>query len=239
VLDVGQGDATLLQTPAGAVLVDQGPPEADVARQLRSLGVRRLALLVLTHPSRDNIGGAEAIVRALDVDVLLHAGLPFEDPFGVPAIEVARERGVEVGIARRGQVYRLGPLRLAVLWPPDGRQRSDDANDHATVLLASYGDFDVLLPADAEGNVLVPLGLPRVEVFKVPHHGSRDALLPAVLERIRPEVAVVSVGAGNDYGHPSPSTLAALGSIRVYRTDRDGAVTIESDGRDLRIRAER
>lgn len=239
VLDVGQGDATLLETPEGAVLVDQGPPEADVARQLDALGVRRLALLVLTHPSRDNIGGAEEVVRRVDVDVLLHPALPFDDPFGRPALAAARQRGVDIRVARAGQAYRLGRLRVAVLWPRDARRRSDDVNDHATILLASYGDVDVLLPADAESNVLVPLRPRPVEVLKVAHHGSRDPLLPALLERLRPRVAIVSVGADNDYGHPSPSTLAALTGVHVLRTDRDGAVTVESDGTDLRIRTER
>jgi competence protein ComEC len=238
VLDVGQGDATLVESAAGAILVDEGPPEARVAEQLRRLGLRRLALLVLTHPSRDNIGGAEDVVRRLDVDLLLHAALPFDDPYGPPAIAEARRRGVDVRVARAGQTYRLGALRLAVLWPPDGRRRSDDPNDHATVLLVSFGAVDVLLPADAEGNVLVPLRLPDVEILKVSHHGSRDASLPELVERITPQVALVSIGADNEYGHPAPSTLAALGGVPIYRTDLHGRIVVESDGREVRVRTQ-
>ena len=238
-LDVGQGDATLLQVPEGAVLVDQGPPEARVADKLLGLGVRGLALLVLTHPSRDNVGGAEEVVRRLRVELVLHPALPFEDPFGRPALAEARRRGIPIRIARAGQRYVLGDLRLAVLWPPDGTRRSDDPNDHATVLLASYGSVDALLPADAESNVTLPLRLAPVEILKVGHHGSSDGRLPELIDDLRPAVAVISVGAGNAYGHPAPSTLAALGGTRFYRTDRHGRVTLESDGRALGVRTER
>jgi competence protein ComEC len=126
-----------------------------------------------------------------------------------------------------------------VLWPRDGSRRSDDPNDHATVLLASYGAVDALLPADAESNVTLSLLPGPVEVLKVGHHGSSDSRLPELVRELRPEVAVISVGAGNGYGHPAPSTLAALASVRVYRTDRDGRVTLESDGRALGVRSDR
>lgn len=238
VLDVGQGDSTLLEVPEGAVLVDQGPPEADVASQLRTLGVHRLAALVMTHPSRDNIGGAEEVLERLEVGRVFDADLPFKNPFGRPALAEARRRGIPVVVARQGQTYRLGKLRLRVLWPDGTADPSDDPNDHATVLLASYGRIDALLPADAEGNVLLRLRPPPVEILKVSHHGSADELLPDLLRRLRPRVAVISVGDRNDYGHPRVSTLTALGAaagLRVYRTDRDGRVTIETDGLGLHV----
>ncbi|HEX2045207.1 MAG TPA: DNA internalization-related competence protein ComEC/Rec2 [Gaiellaceae bacterium] len=242
VLDVGQGDATLLEVPGGAVLVDQGPPEADVAHQLEALGVTRLDLLVLTHPSRDNIGGAEDVVRRLDVGLLLEPALPFDNPYGEPALAEARRRGVRVAVTRAGQEYRLGGLRLRVLWPDGSASPAADPNDHATVLLASYGSTDVLLPADAESNVTLPLRPPPVEILKVAHHGSADERLAELLARTRPRVAAVSAGAGNEYGHPAPSTVAALEAVRglaVYRTDEDGGITIESDGQRLAVRTER
>jgi competence protein ComEC len=241
-LDVGQGDATLIEVPEGAILVDEGPPEARVADQLRDLGIRRLAALVMTHPSRDNIGGAVDVVRTLDVETLLEPDLPFENPFGRPALAEARRRGIHVVVARAGQELTVGRLRLRVLWPPDGEKRSSDANDHATVLLLSYGSFDALLPADAESNVTLLLQLPRVELYKVAHHGSADRGLAELLDRLRPQIAVVSVGKDNDYGHPAASVLHALreaDGLVVLRTDRDGRVVVESDGRRQWVRAER
>jgi competence protein ComEC len=241
-LDVGQGDSTLIQVPEGAVLVDEGPPEAAVAGQLRSLGVRRLAALVLTHPSRDNIGGAADVVRALDVGLVLEPRLPFPNPFGASALREARERGVPIVVTRAGRTVTLGKLRLQVLWPDGSASPADDPNDHATVLLASYGPLDALLPADAESNVLARLPLAEVEVLKVAHHGSADDGLPTLLETLRPKVAVVSAGEDNDYGHPAPSTVGALSraqSLAVYRTDEDGRIVLESDGSRISIRTER
>jgi competence protein ComEC len=240
-LDVGQGDATLLQVPEGAVLVDEGPPEARVAEQLRRLGVRRLELLVLTHPSRDNIGGAEDVVEGLDVGAVLEPDLPFPNPYGGPALAEARRHGIPVVVTRAGQAFRLGELHLRVLWPDGEASPADDPNDHATVLLASYGQVDVLLPADAESNVTLGLRPPPVELYKVAHHGSQDSGLADLLAFLRPSIAVVSVGAGNDYGHPAPSTLAALGAfpgLAVYRTDRDGRIVLESDGRRISVATE-
>ncbi len=242
VLDVGQGDATLIQVPEGAILVDEGPPEANIARRLRERGVRRLDVVVMTHPSRDNIGGAADVIRALEVDVVLDPQLPFDNPFGRPALAEARRRGIRIVTARAGKELALGRLRLRVLWPPDGERRSADANDHATVLLLSYGDFDALLPADAESNVTLPLGLPPVELYKVAHHGSVDPGLETLLARLRPSLAVVSVGENNDYGHPAPSvvwTLREVDDLRLFRTDREGDITVESDGRRHWVRAGR
>jgi competence protein ComEC len=145
-------------------------------------------------------------------------------------------------VARPGQVYRLGRLRLRVLWPSARPLPSSDPNDHATVLLTSYGPLDALLPADAESNVTVPLRPPPVELLKVGHHGSADEGLGELLERVHPSVAVISVGANNDYGHPAPSTLAALQAdhrIAVYRTDRHGDIVVEAEGDDLRVRTDR
>jgi competence protein ComEC len=237
-LDVGQGDATLIQVPEGAVLVDQGPPEAGVAEQLARLGVDRLSILLMTHPSRDNIGGAEDVVDRMPVDLVLDPDLVYENPYGDPALAEARRRGVEIRTVRAGQVFRLGGLRLEVLWPPDPGLPEADPNDRATVLVASFGETDALLPADAEANVTLPLRPPPVEILKVAHHGSADPQLNALLELVRPQIAVISVGRGNDYGHPTSSTLDVLqesSGLAVYRTDEDGRITVESDGRRVTV----
>ena len=241
-LDVGQGDGTLLQVPEGAILVDEGPPEADVAEQVKRLGIHHLAALVLTHPERDHVGGAEAVLERLGVDLVLDPGIPNESPEEAAALYAARKRGLRVVIARGGQTYRLGELELHVLWPDGPGPEGGNPNDHAIVLLATYGSTDLLLTADAESNVTVPLGLPDVEMLKVAHHGSADPALPELLRRTTPSIAVISVGDENTYGHPTPETLAALAAapgLTVFRTDEDGRVVIESDGRRLTVRSER
>lgn len=241
-LDVGQGDAVLLQVPQGSMLVDQGPPEADVARQLRRFGVRELSLLVLTHPQRDHVGGAADVLKRTRVRVVLDPRLVAATaPEERAAMAAARERRVPVVPARDGLEYAIGRLRIRVLWPDGPGVASEDPNERAVVCLVSYGETDVLLGADAESPVLLPLRLPPVEILKVSHHGSADVLLPELLGEVRPRVAVISVGEGNPYGHPTRETLAALDAapgLAVYRTDRDGAVTIESDGREIAVATE-
>ncbi len=238
-LDVGQGDAILLQVREGAVLVDQGPPEADLAGRLHAFGVRSLAAIVLTHPQRDHVGGAAAVLRSLPVARVLDPDLPAESPDAAAALAAARASGVPVVVARAGQRLTLGRLRLSVLWPDGPGVAGEDPNRRAIVLLVSFGQTDVLLTADAESEVTARLRLPRIEVLKVAHHGSADEGLAGLLERIRPLAAVVSVGARNDYGHPTSSTVAALAAspgTRTYRTDRDGTVVVESDGSAITVR---
>jgi competence protein ComEC len=241
-LDVGQGDGILLQTKAGSVLVDEGPPEANVASQLRALGVRRLAALVVTHPHRDHVGGAAEVVDSLPVGFVLDPLEPTDSPDEAALQHEARARGVRVVAARVGETFTLDALRIRVLWPDGPGLRDEDPHEHGAVLLASYGQFDALLTGDSESAVTLPLHPPQVELLKVAHHGSSDTGLGELLEAIRPKIALISVGEGNDYGHPAPSTLSALAAspgLAVYRTDEDGRVTVESDGTTFSVRTQR
>jgi competence protein ComEC len=237
-LGVGQGDSVLLETPSARVLVDQGPPEAGVAGQLERMGLHSLSAIVLTHPQRDHVGGAADVLRRLEVGVVLDPGLAVSGSDREEAVAAARERRVPLRVARAGDEFRVGGLVLRVLWPEGAGTGSQDANLGAVVLLASFGETDVLLPADAETDVTAGLPLGEVEILKVAHHGSEDPGLDDELRTLRPRVAVISCGRGNDYGHPRPETLAALAAspgLAVYRTDLDGRVVVESDGRMLRV----
>ena len=241
-LDVGQGDGILLQTKAGSVLVDEGPPEAGVAAQLRSIGVRRLAALVVTHPHRDHVGGAADVVDSLPVGFVLDPLEPTDSPDEAALERESRRHGVKIVPARVGQLFQLGELRLRVLWPDGPGLPDEDPHEHGVVLLASYGQFDALLTGDSESPVTLPLNPPKVELLKVAHHGSSDDGLEDLLELLHPRIALISVGEGNDYGHPAPSTLSALSSfpgLAVYRTDEDGRITVESDGASFSVRTAR
>ena len=225
-LDIGQGDATLIQHGATNVLVDTGPRDGPVLERLRDAGVRRLDLLVLTHDAADHDGAARAVLGELPVGLVLDGeeATPHASVAGLAAAHRIRRLASDAG-----QVLRVGPLELRVLWPRrlPAAPAGAEPNDRATVLHVRDGGFDMLLTADAESNVLAGLALPQVEALKVSHHGSDDPGLPGVLERTRPQAAVIEVGEHNGYGHPTPSTLTALRSARVpivRRTDRDGTV---------------
>ncbi len=244
-LDVGQGDATLIQHPDGtAVLFDGGPPEAGVARLLRKAGVERLAVLVATHASRDHHGGLAEVLRRLPVGTLLDGG----DGTADPAFRALLRNAAAGGTRRVAAIAPLtlelagGGLRIRLLSPPP-RPRGpapEDPNPRAVVALVSAGAFDLLLSADAESDALLPLELPDVDAMKVPHHGSSDPGLPELLERLDPELAAIEVGP-NTYGHPSPSTLDALdrAGVRTYRTDRHGTVSLTVDRGEMRVQTER
>ncbi len=244
-LDVGQGDATLIQAPGGvAILFDGGPPEAGVDRLLRAAGVRDLALVVATHRSRDHHAGLQQVVARRRVGTLLENGDGTRDPTFRAVVETARARGARVVRPRQGQTLTAGPVAVRILGPPprDPGPAPEDPNPRALAAVVSYRDLDLFLSGDAESDALTEYDLAPVEAMKVSHHGSADPGLPAVLERLRPRVAGIEVGADNTYGHPTPSTLRSLraAGVRVYRTDRDGTVRLRArDGGGIDVETER
>jgi competence protein ComEC len=235
VLDVGQGDAILLQ-PAGApaLLVDGGPPGDDLAAKLDAAGVDRLGAAVITHDESDHAAGVEELLGRLPIERLVYARLG-----GEPLAEARSAGAVPLRIAQ-GEELHSGSLELEVLWPPRASFEQPLAganpNDSALVFLAHWHGFSMLLTADAEAET-VPLDPGPVDVLKVAHHGSDDAGLSALLDRTRPGLAVISVGAGNSYGHPTAGTLATLADhgVRTLRTDLDGTVTIDVRGDSIEV----
>ena len=209
--DVGQGDALVLRVGSGsAVVVDTGPEPGLVDRCLDRLGVRRVPLLVLTHPHADHVDGVSGVLEDRRVGV----------------VETS-------GDAAYGSTRAFGSTTLQVLWPPPGHT-TDNPNDASIVLLAEAAGVRMLLTGDVEPPSQLALdrawpGL-RVDVVKVPHHGSRfqdrDWLVG-----LGARVAIVSAGADNDYGHPAPETLAAFtgAGTRVVRTDLDGDVAVVAE----------
>ncbi len=193
---------------------------------LLDAGADRLGAAIVTHDQADHAGGIEDLLGELPVGTLVYGVA------GKRLIAAARSSGA---LARRlvaGGELRSGRLRLDAIWPPRalavGGGTEEDPNRTALVLLARWGRFSMLLSADAEAEA-VPIDPGPVDVLKVAHHGSVDAGLAELLERTRPRLAVISVGADNPYGHPTPSTLATLSShgVPTLRTDRDGTVVLE------------
>jgi competence protein ComEC len=227
VLDVGQGDAILFQPRgAAAVLVDGGPPGDELAAKLRDAGIDRLGVAVVTHEQSDHAGGIEELLGRLPVARLAYARI------GRPLLSEAMRAGTAPRRLAAGGLLRSGALRIEVLWPPSELLSSPlagaDPNAQALVLLARWHDFSMLLTADAEAES-TPVESGPVDVLKIAHHGSDDAGLAGLLDRAEPKLAVISVGAGNPYGHPTPGTLATLAVHRVptLRTDLDGTIELD------------
>ncbi len=248
-IDVGQGDALALRSPAGRwVLVDAGPrsPSFDagarrVVPYLRRRGVDRLEALILTHGDLDHIGGASAVLERVEVGGVLDPGLALGRRPYQETLTAARDRGVGWWAAASRRMLELDGMELRVLYPwsddvPDG-EPAPDPNDFSVVVLLRFGRFGALLTGDApaavEEAVLRRIDGP-VQLLKVGHHGSSTSTSRTVVESLRPEVAVVPVGWRNRYGHPHPDVLRRLdgAGVRIYRTDLDGTVSIRarSDG---------
>ncbi|MET7652772.1 ComEC/Rec2 family competence protein [Streptomyces sp. NPDC005486] len=244
--DVGQGDATVLAAGGGAgVVVDAGPDPVLVDRCLSELGITRVPLVVLTHFHADHVAGLPGVLWGREVGAIQTTG--FEEP--VDQVEFVRKeaeaRDVPVVRAAAGERRRVGALDWEVLWPPPRpAPQPDGPNDASVTLLVRVAGLRMLLLGDLEPpaqqallrSPAAPL-VRGVDVLKVAHHGSayQD---PDLIRAMAPRVALISCGADNSYGHPAPSTVAALraGGAVVLRTDRDGALAVtDGTGGELRV----
>lgn len=260
-IDVGQGDACLMEFPGGeTLLVDTGPvnPAGDAGRRtvlpfLKRRGIGAVDLLVVTHPDADHCGGAASILRGMRVGRIIESGAGAETAVYDAFHAAAGERGVPIRRVARGDTL-CGPAcaRLYVLWPPhgkgpqDGSRRRGTSNNSSIVFRLVYGSVAILFTGDAEKDAESAMirsygGFLASAVLKVAHHGSESGTSGEFLDAVRPDVAIISAGLRNRFGHPSGALLGRLErtGARVLRTDREGAVVLSTDGvsvRDVRWR---
>jgi competence protein ComEC len=250
-IDVGQGDALLLQFPTGqSLLMDAGTAsgtfdmgERVVAPAIWSLGDSRLTWLSFSHPDLDHIGGAVADARIFAPQEVWE-GVPVPaDPKRRALRAAADAAGMVWRPLQRGDTFEMGAVRVEVLNPPKPDwERPRTRNDDSLVVVVRYGAAEILLTGDigAEVERDLPADGDRrpLRVLKVAHHGSRGSSSLPFVKAFDPRVAVVSVGRGNLFGHPAPEVIDRLTAegARVFRTDRDGAVSVETDGREVRVR---
>jgi competence protein ComEC len=245
ILDVGQGDAIVVRTPAGRVWqVDAGGTatgfdvgEWVVAPYLWSLPVRRLEGVAVSHAHVDHVGGVPFLLRHFAPKAVWEGPAPRADAAYRTFDKAAR------AAARRsvwtGTETTVDGIRLEVLAPrPTGAPPLRTRNDDSLVVRVSLGAVSFLLTGDAETAGEEALPSPRATVLKVAHHGSRTSSSERFLDRAAARIAVVSVGARNRFGHPHPEVLGRYlrRGLRIYRTDRDGAVQLSTDGRRLWVR---
>lgn len=243
-LDIGQGDATLIETPNGEqILVDGGPGDAVLTKlgQIMSPLDRTIDAVVATHPDADHISGLIPVLERYDVREVMYNG-DVHDTQTTDAFVAAREAepNAERPTVRVGDVFTFGDVTLTAVWPTDAAVANADTNTGSIVFLLTYGDTSVLLTGDApeEAEQGFEDAVGDIDVLKVGHHGSVYSSSVAFLEIARPEIAVISVGAHNRYGHPSPVVMARLDEegIPYFRTDRDGDILLTSTGGEPTVR---
>lgn len=244
--DIGQGDSTLIVSPTGKrVLIDGGPPEAGerLVAYLAARHIDSIDLVVLSHPHADHLGGLKRVIGAVPIKMFIDAAYPSNSPGYVGLMNALSARGVAVKQATAGRQIDLGGgAMLKLLGPPTpwlAHTRSD-INANSVVARLTWQSRTALFTGDSEpeterwllepknnGGDTIQL---RAELLKVAHHGGKYSSTAAFLQAVAPRIAVISVGTGNDYGHPTPEALARLAQVgaRVLRTDLSGEVTVRS-----------
>ena len=249
-LDVGQGDGAVLRTPGGRwVLIDAGPRigQSDAGRRvvapfLARQGARQLAIVIVSHAHADHLGGVPSVLDRFDAQVVLEPGERVADPLYYAFLDELAADAIRWHVARRDERFVLDGVAFTVLHPdPRWQGWGEDVNEDSLVLLVEYGDFQALFAGDAgfPAETEMRNRTRAVDLLKVGHHGSRGSTSDEWLDSLRPSAAVISVGR-NKYGHPSPPTLARLRRhrVEVWRTDRDGAITVTTDGAKMTVQSE-
>jgi competence protein ComEC len=246
-LDVGQGDSILLQFNGKNVLIDGGTEESGplVESYLRNHGVSSLDMVLATHPHEDHIGGLIAILNDFPIGKILDSGQTHTAPSFENYLNLIDQKNISYKVLERGQTIDLDPrIKIDVLSPP-ATPFADDINQNSIVLKVTYGNVSLLLMGDAgkeaEDSLLTSGYVLKSNILKVAHHGSSSASSSAFLARVNPEVSIIEVGAGNDYGHPAQKNLSALKKVgsKIYRTDLNGNIVVTTDGRSYSVSAEK
>ncbi len=237
--DVGQGDAALIRTPKGVnVLVDGGKDPRLLEKKLRSRGIGYLDAVLLSHPEEDHAGGLPAAFRVCSVGLLAFPSGQGEG--GRSLLDLAAQMGTSVREMRAGDALRLGDLSITALAPLPGGGEEPTANDNSLVVMVDLEGLRLLLTGDVEevGQAdLIRRADLSCDVLKVPHHGGYAETFEEFLRCADPEVAVISVGEDNPYGHPAEATLRCLyrAGSAVYRTDMGGDIVIRGEPEGLRV----
>lgn len=248
--DVGQGDAIFIESPGGhQILIDGGPSSSIVEKLGQEIPFwdRTIDLIILTHPDYDHLRGLIDVLQRYEVENILWTGIVKQTKIFEKWLQAIEREGAEIFIAQRGQRLKAGRVQLYILHPLESRQGeliTGAANDTSIVAKLLFGENSFLFPGDitnkAEGKLI---GLNSLsdsfrlasQFLKVAHHGSKTSSSEEFLQAVGPQVAVVSCGRDNPYGHPHADVLARLQkfAIRVLRTDQQGNIKISSDGKTI------
>ncbi len=241
-LDVGQGDSTLIQTPAGEnILIDAGNNDKgdEVVDYLNHLGVETIDIMIATHPDADHIGGLDTVLEAFKVKAVYAPKVSHTTNTYKDFLTAVKNEKLQIKTAKAGVELKLQDVN-AVFVAPVGEY--NDLNEWSAVLRLTYKDTVFLFTGDAEGksekDMLASRANLAADVLKVGHHGASTSSSKAFLDQVSPAYAVISAAYGNSYGHPTQETLDRLDDIdaAVYRTDLQGTITAVSDGKKIEFR---
>ena len=241
IIDVGQGDAAFIDNGDHDILIDAGTGSSasDLIGYLDSLGVEKIEYAFFSHPHEDHIGGADDVMQSYEITKIVMPDASEDTACYRLMMEAADKEGAEIVYAAAGDSFEIGDARVKI-FSPAADIEYDDANLVSLIMKLSYGDMDFLFTGDAEReneeyaleNYYDELDC---EVLKVGHHGSSTSSSENFIYAVSPEIALISVGEDNSYGHPHVETLATLSDYTdiIYRTDREGDIVIGCDGKNV------
>ncbi len=246
-LDIGQGDAELIQLPGGeTILIDSGDRGAATVEMLRKYGVREIDLLIATHPHADHIGEMRDIMRAFKVKELWDSGFPHTTKTYADMLQERKDRDIKFLKPKRGVTRKVGDALLEVLNPSNDLP-DDNANNASLVVRLTFGSTRFLFTGDAEKEsweqmIASEKDKLRADLLKSAHHGSSNANNEDILDAVAPKIITISCAEGNDYHHPHPKVMRLLREregIKLYRTDMEGTITATSDGKTIEVTTEK
>jgi competence protein ComEC len=250
-VDVGQGDCALVITPDNkTILIDGGGDawspgsvgEYSLLPYLKSRGITQIDLMVNSHPHADHTDGLLSVLTYLDVERLVYTDIWQDEEYGDQLLALAEQQGVAIQACHTGDVLQVGDyLTLCFYYPPPGLAATEEITDNngSLVLELSCGEIDFLFDGDLDGELLAAIcGAADIEaeIIKVPHHGSSSGYAADLAQLLSSEVAVISVGRDNSYGHPTLKVVEYWQEHgEVYRTDNDGSVSVFTNGAEYQI----
>ena len=239
-LDVGQGDSTFIELPdQKCMLIDAAEPEhsGEIKSYIHSEGYNKIDYLVATHPHSDHIGGMSSIVDSFDIGAVYMPKVQTNTRVFEDLLTSIQKKHLKIKEAKAGtQILKGNDLEIRVVSPTDDHY--SDLNDYSAVVHLTYGENSFLFMGDAEKKSENQIKEPiQADVLKVGHHGSEYSSGTDFLKDVSPEYAIISCGKGNKYGHPDSETITKLKKLgtNVFRTDKQGNIVIESDGRNLAV----
>ncbi len=240
-INVGQGDSILVQFHNGqTMLIDAGPSDSVVS-YLNQQGIKKINYLVATHPHADHIGGMAAVIRTFDIENVYMPRVSHTSKTYENVLLAIKAKGLKITSAKAGTII-LDQDGLKVNFIAPCGSSYDNLNNYSAVVKILHGNTLFLLTGDAESEseqqMLASGASLKADVLKVGHHGSSSSTTPSFLKAVSPKYAVISCGAGNQYGHPHQEVLSRLSSagVKTYRTDTNGTVVFISDGKTLTVK---
>ena len=249
-IDVGQGDATLIRTPEGDILIDAGEnsAEEELKNYLDLCGVDVLYYAIFTHPDSDHIGGADMVLAEYEVLNVIKPELEKDTKVYTRMMEAIAAEGCTVYNALPGETYSLGEFDMFV-FGPDPNNKKLDSNNSSIVIKATWGNTTAMLTGDAEEpaeeSILATFSADELGsmLLKMGHHGSKTSSTDAWLAAVNPTIAVISCGKDNKYGHQHDEAMErfeeAVGKDNIYRTDEQGTIVLITDGQSITVSCEK